>query len=56
MHRGEIAREMRRQQAFALKEERNARTTTEQLALLAKRPGSSIKEKARLLKLLKEKD
>ena len=56
MHRGPIAREVRQQAAEALKEKRNARSTTEQLELLAKRPGNSVKEKARLLNLLKKKE
>jgi len=52
MHRGDVAREMRRQKAEHLKHKRNERSIKEQLTLLEKRPGGSTKEKARLLKLL----
>ena len=56
MRRGREIRETRRQQAEALKDKRNSRSIGEQLALLAKRPGNSTKEKSRLLILLKKKN
>ena len=52
MYRGDVAREVRRQKAEHLKHERANRSIKEQLALLDKRPGSSAKERTRLLKLL----
>ena len=54
MYRGRVAREVRQQAAKTLKEKRDSRSTTEQLRLLAKRPGSSAKEKARLIELKKK--
>jgi len=52
--RGTEADERRRQKAFHLEQQRKARTDKEQLDVLKSRPGNSNKEKARLLKKMKE--
>lgn len=54
MRRGKLAREARHEKAQALKEKRNSRSIGEQLTILSKRPGSSKKERERLLALLKK--
>jgi hypothetical protein len=54
MRRGKLARETRQQSAQTLKEKRDTKSIGEQLSILSRRPGGSIKERARLLVLIKE--
>lgn len=46
-----FSKEIKRERAQKLKEERSKRTTNQQLFILSKRPGESLKEVTRLKKL-----